>query len=125
MLCTQNSGFLSNLFNKGRGVNQGCPASPGIFTQTCAIIEHLIAENKNIRGISFNGIENLLSQFADDTGAFLRFEELCIEGFCNILQTIEDQLGPQCFLREDIPIPCRIPTQHGCKMLHNQESQLD
>ena len=89
----QNNGYHSKLFRKTRGVNQGCPASPGIFTQTCAIMEHLIAEKKDIKGISMYGIEHILSQFADDTSAFMSFDPLTINGFCDVLQQLEDELG--------------------------------
>ena len=29
---------------------------------------HMIYQSPNIRGILYNGIENILAQFADDTG---------------------------------------------------------
>ena len=91
-LNTINNRFQSDLFVKHWGVNQGCPASPGIYTQTCAVIEHLIQQNSNIKGISIGRLEYILSQFADDTSAFLSSDPLTIEGFCNVLSTIEEQL---------------------------------
>ena len=67
--------------------------SPGVYMQTCAIIEHLIQQNNDIRGISLGGLEHILSQFADDTCAFLQFTPLAIDGFCCVLRTLENQLG--------------------------------
>ena len=94
LLCEyENSGYQSDLFWKTRGVNQGCPTSPVIFTQTCAVIEQLIAENSNIRGIRMNNLEYLLTQFANDTGAFLQYDPLTLEGFCEVLGTMEEQIG--------------------------------
>ena len=93
MVCTTNNGNLSDYFIKGHGVNQGCPASPGIYTQTSAIISHLITSNSNIRGISMDSLEYLLSQFADDTAAFLTFEPICINAFCNVLSEVESNFG--------------------------------
>ena len=73
-------------------MNQGCPVSPAIFTQTCAIMEHLIKQNSNIKGINIKGLGFLLSQFTDDTGAFLTFDPICINEFCNVLATVERQV---------------------------------
>ena len=69
-ISTQNNGYQFDLFRKSTGINQGCPASPGIYNQTCAIMEHLIKEDSNIRGINMYDLEHILSQFADDTAAF-------------------------------------------------------
>ena len=90
-VCTSNNGFLSQFFEKECGVNQGCPASPRIYTQTSAIISRLITENSDIHGISVNGLEHLLSQFADDTSAFLSCEPLCVNAFCETLEVVEQQ----------------------------------
>ena len=40
--CTQNIEHLLNFFDKQRGVQQWYPTSPGIYTQTSAIISHMI-----------------------------------------------------------------------------------
>ena len=92
-VCTSNNGHLSQLFNKERGVNQGCPASPAIYIQTGSVISHLIQLDSNIKGISFCNLKNLLSQFADDTTAFLKYEQLTINGFCEVLSKIKNNLG--------------------------------
>ena len=92
-ISTQNNRYQSDLFWKKRGVNQGCPTSPAIFTQTCAIMEHLIKQNSNIKGINIKGLEFLLSQFTNDTGAFLTFDPICINEFCNVLATVERQVS--------------------------------
>ena len=76
---------------KGRGVQQGCPASPGIYTQTSAIISHMLTGNENIKGIHINDIEYILSMFADDTAAFLKYDPICIEAFCEELSRVEKQ----------------------------------
>ena len=89
----QNNGFISKIFNKTRGVNQGCPASPQIYVHTCECMNHLIQQNKDIRGIEMKELKNVLSQFADDTSAYLQFDPLVIEGFCSSLQKVEENLG--------------------------------
>ena len=92
-VCTQNSGFLSDFFVKKRGVNQGCPASPGIYTQVNTVLSHLIQLNKDICGISMHGLQHLLSLFADDTAAFLSYDPITINGFCEVLNKVEANLG--------------------------------
>ena len=93
-VCTQNNGFLSQFLPKGRGVNQRCPASPGIYVQTSSLIEHLNQQKADVlKGISLGNLTLLLSQFADDTSAFLKYELLTIKAFCEILESMESQLG--------------------------------
>ena len=74
-------------------MNQGCPASPQIYCYTSEIMTHLIYQNPNIKGLDVHGMESLLSQFADDTSAFLKFEKLCLESFTNTLECVERQMG--------------------------------
>ena len=92
-LCTINNGWLSNLFVKERGINQGCPASPLVYSFCGEILNHLLQLNKDVKGIPFDLLKNFLSQFADDTCAFLKFERLTIENFSSILLSVEKQMG--------------------------------
>ena len=66
-VCTQNNGFTSKLLNKGRGINQGCPASPLIYSYCGEIMNHLMMEDPNVTGVPIDVLENVLSQFTDDT----------------------------------------------------------
>ena len=92
-LCTQSNGYTSELFPKRRGVNQGCPASPTVFIWAGELLAHLLENHRDIQGISVNNLLALLSQFADDTGAYLKFDRLVISAFCNVLKRVEDNLG--------------------------------
>ena len=92
-LCTSNNGYLSPILKKNRGINQGCPGSPLVYTYCGEILNHLIKQNTSIKGIPMPFLSNILSQFADDTGAFLKFECITIEEFGRTLQTIEAQMG--------------------------------
>ena len=92
-LCTINSGYISNFFHKKRGVNQGCCASPLVYTVCGEIMAHMIINNVDIKGIDLHGIKNVLAQFADDTGAFLKYESLTLNTFINVLTSVEANMG--------------------------------
>ena len=91
--CTSNNGFLSQFMVKGRGTNQGCPASPQIYAVCGEVMNHLIERNNTIRGIPIPNLKDILSQFADDTAAFLMYDQTTVEGFINVLASVEEQMG--------------------------------
>ena len=92
-LCTQNNGYTSNFFRKGRGVNQGCNASPLIFILCGELMAHLIKQNINIKGITVYELEQILSQFADDTTVFLDYDQRSLNELCRTLTHVEQNLG--------------------------------
>ena len=53
-VCMQNAGFLSSLFPKTRGCNQGCNMSPFCYIICREIMSHLIKGNPDIRGIKMS-----------------------------------------------------------------------
>ena len=92
-LCTASNGFTSKYLPKNRGTNQGCPASPLVYSYCCEIMAHLMFQDPNICGINVDGIRQLLSQFANDTAAFLKYEKLVLDSFINVLNCVEKLLG--------------------------------
>ena len=92
-ICTKNNGHFSELFRKTRGVNQGCPASPSLYNLSGEIMSHLIQENSNIKGISIYNIKNILSQFADDTAIYTKYDKLSVENICKTLTRVEENIG--------------------------------
>ena len=92
-LCTTSNGFVSRVFPKGRGTNQGCCASPLIFCFCGEIMAHLIRENDKIRGLDVHGVRSILSQFADDTAAFLNFDKISVSEFSDTMSLVERQMG--------------------------------
>ena len=69
--CILNNGWPSNFFEIQRGVRQGCPLSPYLFILSAEVLATAIRKNINIKGISVNGEEIKLSQYADDTTLIL------------------------------------------------------
>ena len=92
-MCTQNNGFLSPYFVKGRGVNQGCPASPIILNYCTEVMAHQIQLNSNIKGISLYNLTLILSQFADDTTAFLSYDKITLDAFGDTMRLVEANIG--------------------------------
>ena len=94
VLVVQNYGNLSPPFCKERGVNQGCPISPFCYLVLGELIAEKIKMNQNIQGIDLGTeIRNILSQFADDTALFLKFDKISIEETITTFQNIEANTG--------------------------------
>ena len=64
-------GNLSSSFTIKRGCRQGDPLSPFIFVLCVEVLACMIRSNKNIKGITVNGTEYRISQYADDTSLLL------------------------------------------------------
>ena len=92
-ICTKNNGYFSKFTKKTCGVNQGCPASPGLYNLNGEVMAHMLLANSNIKGISVNNVLHVLSQFADDTAIYTTFDECSINAICSTMQHIEDNTG--------------------------------
>ena len=64
--CILQNGFMSNFFSLRRGCRQGDPISPYLFILCAEILGKMVRKNKEIKGLSINGKEYKLSQYADD-----------------------------------------------------------
>ena len=63
----------------GRGCRQGDPISTYLFVICAEILAAKIRSNKNIKGIKINNTEIKLSQYADDTSAYLDGSQTSLE----------------------------------------------
>ena len=84
-----NNGEMSKSFKPGRGVRQGCPASPYIFGLTAETLALYIKQKSGLEGINIRQIHFLKSQFADDTTLFIKRDEQNIHKCINTLNTFE------------------------------------
>ena len=50
-LCTYSNGYVSKHMCKGRGANQGCPASPLVYNYCGEVMSQLLYNNPNITGL--------------------------------------------------------------------------
>ena len=69
--CIINNGLCSHYFKIGRGIRQGDPLSPYLFVTAVETLAITIRNQESIKGITINGLETKLLQFADDTIAVL------------------------------------------------------
>ena len=69
--CVINNGHASEFFNLQRGVRQGCPLSGILFVLCAEILAQAIRNNNNIKGLQMYNKEYKISQYADDTTAFV------------------------------------------------------
>ena len=65
--CVRLNGFTSALFAVSRGVRQGCPLSPTLYTLFSEALNRCILNEPNISGPQIFNNEPLISQYADDT----------------------------------------------------------
>ena len=69
--CVLHNGFPTDIFFVKRGVRQGDPLSPLLFSLALETLICQIRENKNIKGFLNNGKEIKTTLFADDMTCFL------------------------------------------------------
>ena len=63
--------FLSEEIIIERGVNQGDPLSTLLYIIVAEVLGNQIRSNQNIKGVSINGTEEKLFQYADDTNPIM------------------------------------------------------
>ena len=66
-----NNEYASEFFKIQRGVRQGCPLSGALFALCAEILGNAIRQDKTISGMKIFNKEFKVSQYADDTTAFV------------------------------------------------------
>ena len=77
--CITVNGKISKWFKIFRGCRQGDPLSPYLFILCAEVLALMIRKNEHIKGIKVQGIEHLISQYADDTSLTLEATETSLE----------------------------------------------
>ena len=65
------NGIVSDQFEIRSGVPQGCPASPLIFLLVAEALTRAVVRDKALKGVTIDGTEHKITQFADDTQLIL------------------------------------------------------
>ena len=90
--CVINDGHASEFFNLQRGVRQGCPLSGILFVLCAEILAQAIRNNNNSKGIQIYDKEYKISQYADDTTAFVS-DASSAENLFELLNIFRDVSG--------------------------------
>jgi hypothetical protein len=83
--CVIQNGIVSQYFSPERGCRQGDPISPYLFLLCAEILGILIRKNKDIKGITIDGEEFKISQYADDTSIILDGSTSSMDGIIRVL----------------------------------------
>lgn len=71
----KNNGWISEEYNMGRGIRQGCSVSALIFLLVVEILSTMIRNNCNVKGIIIDNQEHKVIQYADDMTVCVRDQE--------------------------------------------------
>ena len=85
--CTCNNGFTSNYFRIDRSCHQGDPVAAYLYLLCGEVMALSIKKAEKTRGLSIYDLEQIISQFADDTQLFGDGKEV-IENYITVLDTI-------------------------------------
>ena len=66
------NGEKTDQFQLGSGVAQGCPLSPLLFLFIAEPLTKLVQKDETLKGVQIGAYEHRISQFADDTAAYLK-----------------------------------------------------
>ncbi len=92
-LCVIQHGIFSEFFAIGRGVRQGDPLSPYLFTLCVEIMSIMMRNSQDIRGVVIGGREYKLFQYADDTGLILDGSEKSLLSALHLLDQFAKYSG--------------------------------
>ena len=70
-----NNGNLTDRFEIGRGVHQGCPLSALLFIILVQVLSHMLNKRKDIKGLKIGNTDIKILQMADDTTIFASGKE--------------------------------------------------
>ena len=74
-LATFNNGFESESFKPTRGLFQGNPIASAAFVLLIELLAVMLRKNKKIKGIKIKDETMLLTQFADDLGIAMHYDQ--------------------------------------------------
>ena len=90
--CVINNGHASEFFYLQRGVRQACPLAGILFTLCAEMLANAIRCDENIQGIKIYDKEFKISQYADDTTAFVS-DTNSAENLFKLLRTFQECSG--------------------------------
>ena len=92
-LCVTNNGFRTKYQVQSRGVHQGFALSGQAFLFTAEILAHMILYNDNIKRVDINGTQEKLSQYAEDTSIWSKYDQNSLNAIIDVLETLYENTG--------------------------------
>ena len=92
-LTVLNNGFTSDYFSPTRGLFQGNPVAPYLFVLLIELLAVELRNNKKIKGVKITEKELLLTQFADDLGLVLKYDQRSWDETIMVLDRFADCTG--------------------------------
>lgn len=93
------NGSITEAFNLGRSIRQGCPLAPSLFVIAADAIFYLLRDSSlslKVKGINLPNNTDLLNiQFVDDTTLFLELEESNVESLISKLKIFGEASRPK------------------------------
>jgi len=90
------NGNLTEQVYLQRGLHQGSPLSPLLFIIVGQVLTNRCYSNKNIRGLCIEGVEIMMSLFADDTDTFLEANPRVLKAFIQEVKMFGEVSGCKC-----------------------------
>ena len=94
-----------------RGLHQGSPLSPLLFLIVGQILTNRCYNNNNIKGLCIEGVEIMMSLFADDTDTFLEADPAVLKAFIDELKLFGEASGCRCNIDKTLCILLGNATQ--------------
>ena len=99
------NGYLSSPIYISRGLHQGSPLSHILFLLVAQVFTNRLENRPDIKGIDIDGVNILLSLFADDTDIFLEASLECLEAVIAELIEFGVYSGCRCHVEKTKCIP--------------------
>ena len=88
------------VFKPERGVRQGCPLSPYLFSLCVEELAEKLRNTKDIKGIFVNQNEINISQYADDTTLILDGSKKILDAFFVSIGTFQNSIWSEAKIRK-------------------------
>ena len=92
-LSVSNNGHITLWFCSECSILQGLPPAPLIFLLPVEILVNLLKHSEEIKPYSLAGVEQLVSQFADDMDIFMKYDKKSLQSAIDILSYFQYQMG--------------------------------
>ena len=92
-MCITNNGECSKEFEQTRGIHQGCALSGPVYLATAEILAKMLKENEKVKGVTIENVQEIVSQYADDTNVLSAYEQELLQEIINVFEQFRQKTG--------------------------------